>query len=63
MKILLATSAFAIVIVMLAAVTVAPVKANPGFAQQTGKPCAACHTAPPKLNAAGKKFKAKGFKL
>jgi hypothetical protein len=38
-------------------------KANPGFASQTGKPCGFCHSKPPALNAAGKKFKAKGNKL
>lgn len=38
-------------------------KANPGFAQQTGKPCGFCHAKPPELNAQGKAFKAKGNKL
>jgi hypothetical protein len=33
------------------------------FTQQTGKPCAYCHTVPPALNDAGKGFKAKGNKL
>jgi len=32
--------------------------ANPTIATKEGKPCAACHTAPPALNAAGKKYKA-----
>ena len=32
--------------------------ANPAIATKEGKPCAACHTAPPALNAAGKKYKA-----
>jgi hypothetical protein len=32
--------------------------ANPAIAAKEGKPCAACHTAPPALNDAGKKYKA-----
>jgi hypothetical protein len=32
--------------------------ANPAIAKKEGKPCAACHTAPPALNDAGKKYKA-----
>jgi hypothetical protein len=32
--------------------------ANPAIATKEGKPCAACHTAPPALNDAGKKYKA-----
>ncbi len=45
--------------------TVAPrhAAANPGFAQQTGKACTFCHSAPPVLNDQGKKFKANGNKL
>lgn len=45
--------------------TVAPrqAAANPGFAQQTGKACTFCHSAPPALNDQGKKFKANGNKL
>ena len=31
--------------------------ANPAIAQKTGKACGACHTTPPALNAAGKKYK------
>jgi len=31
--------------------------ATPAFAQKTGKPCTACHTAPPALNDYGKKYK------
>jgi len=38
--------------------------AKPQYASQTGKACTYCHTpAPPKLNAKGKAFKAKGHKL
>ena len=32
--------------------------ANPAIASKEKKPCAACHTAPPALNDAGKKYKA-----
>jgi hypothetical protein len=40
------------------------VTAKPQYASQTGKACTYCHTpAPPKLNAKGKAFKAKGHKL
>ena len=31
--------------------------ATPAIAQKTGKACNACHTTPPALNAAGKKYK------
>jgi cytochrome c551/c552 len=34
--------------------------ANPGIASKTGKACTACHTTPPKLNAAGQKYKQTG---
>ncbi len=46
-------------------ITLAPQKAqaSAAFASQTGKACNYCHTAPPALNANGKKFKAKGNKL
>ena len=32
--------------------------ATPAIAAKEKKPCAACHTAPPALNDAGKKYKA-----
>ena len=34
-----------------------PATANPAMAKKTGQPCAKCHTAPPALNAYGKKYK------
>jgi len=34
--------------------------ANPAAAQKTGKACGACHTTPPTLNDAGKKYKETG---
>ena len=55
----------AAVLVAGATMTVAPRKAeaNPAYASQTGQPCAKCHSAPPKLNAVGQKFKKNGFKM
>lgn len=52
-------------LLLVAALTFAPqeAQANPKFAQQTGKACTFCHTAPPALNDSGKKFKANGNKL
>jgi hypothetical protein len=34
-----------------------PAIANPAIAQKTGQPCTKYHTAPPTLNAYGKKYK------
>jgi hypothetical protein len=34
-----------------------PAMASPAIAKKTGQPCAKCHTAPPALNAYGKKYK------
>ncbi len=34
-----------------------PAMANPDIAKKTGQPCAKCHSAPPALNAYGKKYK------
>jgi hypothetical protein len=34
-----------------------PAMANPAMAKKTGQPCGKCHTAPPALNAYGKKYK------
>jgi hypothetical protein len=61
----LATVTLAVAAVMAAVMAIAPreVEARPAFAAQTGKACGACHTAPPKLNATGKRFKAKGNKF
>ena len=33
-------------------------RATPAIASKEKKPCTACHTAPPALNAAGQKYKA-----
>jgi hypothetical protein len=35
--------------------------AVPSFARQTGLACSACHTTPPQLNAAGRRFKLTGY--
>lgn len=37
----------------------APASATPAIASKTHHPCTKCHTAPPKLNAYGKKYKSK----
>jgi hypothetical protein len=34
-----------------------PAMANADIAKKTGQPCAKCHSAPPALNAYGKKYK------
>lgn len=54
---LTAAMAAALVATMM---TVAPRDsiAKPAYTQQTGSACTACHTAPPKLNACGKKWAA-----
>ncbi len=55
----------ATVLLAFATVTVVPqqAQANPGYAAQTKKACTFCHSAPPTLNATGKKFQANGHKL
>ena len=58
--VLTAVAATATAIVFGVAMTVmvsGPSVASPAIAQKTGKPCTACHTTPPALNAAGKKYK------
>ena len=49
-------------LLVLGALMATPQKAdaNPGIASKTGKACTACHTTPPKLNAAGQKYKQTG---
>lgn len=58
-------AAFAALLVAGATLTVAPRKAEAtaAYASQTGQPCTKCHSAPPKLNATGEKFKKNGYKL
>jgi len=67
MKILLAPAAALIAVAVIAATMVSaprPAAAKPEFAQQTGKPCAFCHSpGPPTLNDQGKSFQSKGHKL
>jgi hypothetical protein len=38
-----------------------PAEAVPSFARQTGLSCNGCHTTPPELNAAGRRFKLTGY--
>jgi cytochrome c2 len=49
----------AVALMMAGALVMAPraALANQAIAQKTGKPCTACHTAAPALNAYGKKYK------
>jgi len=54
-----AATVFSIAAVMLMVVS-GQTMANPAIAQKTGKACGACHTAPPALNDAGKKYKETG---
>lgn len=50
-------SAVALVVVATM-MTLAPGQsvAKPAYTKSTGRPCTACHTTPPKLNACGKKY-------
>jgi hypothetical protein len=50
----------AILIVGAATLAPQPAGANQAIAQKTGKGCPTCHTAPPALNEAGKKYKETG---
>ena len=64
--ILTGAGAASLLAAMAMSLTSGPAAALPAFSQQTSKPCGFCHTAPAggkELNAAGKKFKAKGNKL
>jgi hypothetical protein len=61
---ILAAAAGAAAIVLVAGLTTTQqASASMKNTQETGKPCTFCHTAPPALNDAGKKFKANGNKL
>jgi len=58
--ILTAAATTATAILFGVAITIAvsgQTQATPAFAQKTGQPCSKCHTAPPALNAYGKKYK------
>jgi cytochrome c551/c552 len=54
-----AATVFSIVAVLVLAAS-GQTMANPATAQKTGKACGACHTTPPALNDAGKKYKETG---
>jgi hypothetical protein len=56
-------AATALIVGMAIASGTGPASAKEEFAARTGKPCTYCHTAPPKLNDVGRRFKAKGFRL
>jgi hypothetical protein len=61
---ILAAAAGAAAIVLVAGLaTTQQASASMKNTQETGKPCTFCHTAPPALTDAGKKFKANGNKL
>jgi hypothetical protein len=49
--------------ILIAIATLKPSTANavPSYARQTGLACNACHTTPPELNSAGRRFKALGY--
>jgi hypothetical protein len=51
------TAAVALIVPAMLAAISGPAMANPDIAKNTGQPCAKCHTAPPALNAYGKKYK------
>jgi hypothetical protein len=51
----------ALSIAFLATLNPTTVRAVPSYARQTGLPCSGCHTTPPELNAAGRKFKLLGY--
>jgi hypothetical protein len=58
--VLTAVAATATAIVLGVAMTMmvsGPSMATPAIASKMGKPCTTCHTAPPTLNAYGKKYK------
>jgi hypothetical protein len=57
----LVASVPALFIAFLATLNPPSVRAVPSFARQTGLPCSGCHTTPPELNAAGRKFKLMGY--
>jgi hypothetical protein len=50
------STAFLIAFAMITT-TSQPAMANADIAKKTGQPCAKCHSAPPALNAYGKKYK------
>jgi cytochrome c551/c552 len=60
MRKILATGATLLTAVAIMVLASGQTMANPAIAQKTGKACNACHTTPPALNDAGKKYKAQG---
>jgi hypothetical protein len=54
-------SAFFAALVALATLNPSTADAVPSYARQTGLSCNACHTTPPELNSAGRRFKLLGY--
>ncbi len=54
-------SSIAVGLVALAALWGLSAQAVPSYARQTGLACNGCHTTPPELNAAGRRFKLTGY--
>lgn len=52
---------FFVALVAIAFLQSSTLDAVPSYARQTGLACSACHTTPPELNAAGRRFKALGY--
>ncbi len=63
--ILAVAASFALALAIAGTTTIAPRKAEatPAYTKKTGYSCKKCHTKPPKLNAFGRRFKARGHKL
>jgi len=57
----LGVSAFFTVLVAVAVLRPSTAQAVPSYARQTGLSCNACHTTPPELNSAGRRFKLLGY--
>ena len=56
----LAVAAIALIATVMSISLPQSTQASPAISQQTGKGCPVCHTAPPALNAAGKRYKETG---
>ena len=54
-------SVFFAILIGIATLNPSTAHAVPSYARQTGLACNACHTTPPELNSAGRRFKALGY--
>jgi len=61
MKMQLSFFSVAVGFLALVALCHTPAEAVPSFARQTGLACNGCHTTPPELNSAGRRFKLLGY--